>query len=175
MRVPAPALRRKADREISTAVAEYDETLCPVPPGGEPEQTGDTDADLRALRAYEEQRRERGDFSDRWESWEEYADEWDLPLRPRVPRRSVFFSTADEVLGKRSTYRGQQVYTIPDTRGGTMPNTITREEISEALEVREIVAALREHKRRHSSRRDSGGRFAPAADGTVVPLDSRRR
>lgn len=51
-----------------------------------------------------------------------------------------------------------------------MTSTITREEIEEAPKVREIVAALRDHKRRHETKRDTGGRFAPAADGTVVPL-----
>ena len=171
-RVRPATLHRRASREVSTVVEDREETLSGTPP--EPDGDEDAEGFRERLRAWEERDGSRTP-EERLQGWEAYAEEWGYPLRPRVPGRSLFYGVADEVLGKRRTLNGRDVYTIPDTRGGTMPDTITHEEITEALEIREIVRALRDHKRRHATRRDGSGRYAATGTGgAVVDLDSRR-
>lgn len=45
--------------------------------------------------------------------WAAYAEKEGYPLRPRVPGRTRFYTTADDVLGARRTIRGTPHYVIP--------------------------------------------------------------
>lgn len=150
-RVAAPDLYALASEALAEVVEEYDEEVTDPRPGSPNFFLS---------------------LAERAEEWEEYADDEGYPLRPRVPSSLRFYAVAEEVLGPRSSRStgGLRYFTIPNLKEDGMTSTITREEIEEALEVREIVSALRDHKRRHETKRDTGGRFAPAADGTVVPL-----
>lgn len=58
------------------------------------------------------------------ESWEDIAEEDNLPERPRVPRRRIFYEVADELLGtrRRGAHGSALQYVIPE------PPTTTEEE-----------------------------------------------
>lgn len=180
-RVAAPDLYGWARERLEEVVDEREEILSPFPPVGPPRPTGDAEKDAHNARDYAAAVRARGTHADRLEEWDEVADDEDLPLRPRVLSSARFYGVADstEFLGPRSprSTGGLRFYTIPDTRGGTVPNKITDEEFEAALRISEIVDRLRDHKARHTATRDAAGRFAAATgtDGVVVDLDERRR
>ena len=100
---------------------------------------------------------------------EETVDEAEeIPARVPGPRR--FYGVGDEVLGRRKkTEDGRAYWTVPDMKEDDV-TLYTDEEIREALEVREIVARLREQRDRLQARPAATG-----TDGAVVDLEERRR
>lgn len=96
-------------------------------------------------------------------------DDGDIPAR--VPRPRPFYRVGDEVLGRRrKTEDGRAYWTVPnETKKGEDVNLYTDEEIREALEIREIIARLREQRDRLQIPHRANG-----TDGTVVPLRGRR-